>query len=281
MATFFRPGTLIVALSVALSLALSEGEARTTGAKSSKKTPKVSVRVRHGKSAPRQPARARARSRPVPAKPSAPAENDLMHRSELNRAYSLYDQAITERLSGNAELAASKMDEAYSVYQNYHGSIGSLEPIMLFDLARAAEEAGNFSLAKDSYQKCLRLKPGFCEAGIGLASLLVRRGEHALALVHARKLAETRPNDPRARMLLSVILSKTGFQDDARKEELAARQLLEGGALNKGVAPPAGTRVEEPGPGVSEAGEAVGAKESAETEDASETGGSAESAPDP
>lgn len=161
--------------------------------------------------------------------------NDMMGRGDLERAYSLYDQAIGKRLSGNAEEALNDMIAAYDVYHDYQAVNGALEPMLLFDLARTAEEAGNLTLARDTYQKCLRLKPGFSEACISLTGLLVREGNHPLALVHARKLAETRPNDPRASMLLSMLLKKTGLTEEAKQEESKARRLIDSGSFDREI----------------------------------------------
>jgi len=142
--------------------------------------------------------------------------NDLEKRGDMERAYLIYDRGITDWLSGNYSQAAKQISASYEIYNGFHGSRDVLDPIILFDLGQAAEAAGDLNLAKNSYQRCLRRRPDFADACIRLSSILTRNGETALALVYARRLADKKPQDPRAQFLLASILERAGFNDESK-----------------------------------------------------------------
>lgn len=161
--------------------------------------------------------------------------NDLEKRGDMERAYLIYDQGITDWLSGNYSQAAKQISKSYEIYNGFHGSRDVLDPIFLFDLGQTAELAGDITLAKNSYQRCLRRRPDFSDACVRLTSILTRNGETALALVYARRLADKKPQDPRAQFLLATILDRAGFSAESKIARENYARILQGSQAIKTV----------------------------------------------
>ncbi|MBC7997602.1 MAG: hypothetical protein IAF58_06655, partial [Leptolyngbya sp.] len=161
--------------------------------------------------------------------------NDLEKRGDMERAYLIYDQGITDWLSGNYSQAAKQISNSYEIYSGFHGSRDVLDPIFLFDLGQTAEAAGDLTMAKNSYQRCLRRRPDFSDACVRLSSILTRNGETALALVYARRLVDKKPQDPRAQFLLATILDRAGFSDEAKIARDNYARILQGNQAIKTV----------------------------------------------
>lgn len=158
--------------------------------------------------------------------------NDLEKRTDLERSYRAYDRGLTEWLSGNYSDAAKSLNEAYDLYSDFHGSRDVLDSLYLYDLGQAAEAAGDIELAKNSYQRSLRRRPDFSDCCIRLAGILTKKGETALALVYARRLADKNPQDPRAQFLLATMLDKAGFVEEGKTAKENFNLLMKGGVLN-------------------------------------------------
>ncbi|HEY9719546.1 MAG TPA: hypothetical protein V6C69_18855 [Trichormus sp.] len=144
-----------------------------------------------------------------------------------SKIYSLYDQGVNARLIGDYHTAVSRLAEAIEMLKESRLS-PTLETMAEFELGQAAESDNQPKVAINAYSRCVYLSPRYTDASLKLASLLLRTGQPALALVRARDAVQRNPNDASARMVLSLVLEKNGFAHDATAEHDRATQLLSG-----------------------------------------------------
>lgn len=149
----------------------------------------------------------------------------------MARAYRLYDEGLNARLSGDHATAVSKLTESTRVFNDARGyqrtgdsSIN--EALAHFELGQAAEGISDLLVARDSYVRCLLIRPTFIEASVKLVGVLGRAGQWQLALAKARDAVQNNPNDPRAHKLMSLALAKTGHPEEARHEANKAQECL-------------------------------------------------------
>lgn len=157
-------------------------------------------------------------------------------RSVLNKAYHLYDQGINSRLNGATTTAVKQLDESRRLFEDARryqsrGVPSTAEYLVHFEMGRAAEAQGDFSTARDSYSRCLRVKPDFISASVRIVTLLARNKQLPLALVYAKQAADKDPFEPRAHTLLALVLRKVGESDKADVEFKKAENLLAGKAV--------------------------------------------------
>lgn len=225
--------------------------ARTSKKKSSSKAKKSAKKTSSRKSGSKKSSRSRSRSRshrsrsrssrhkavkkPVVHKPSpeelaARARREAAY-SSLDQAYDLYDAGINARLAGQNTLAITRLEESWRKFSDNKGyqksgNPSTIESMVHYELGQAAEAQGDFNLARDSYSRCLRIRPGYTPASVKLVNLLARNGKLDLALAKAREAAGASPRDPRAQLLVSLVLDKMGKADDARQARGEAEKLL-------------------------------------------------------
>lgn len=148
----------------------------------------------------------------------------------MAHAYSLYDAGANARLAGNYADAIDKLNQSARLFNNandyQHGGSSTLESMVHFELGLAAEGIQDFGLARDSYQRCLLIRPGFTQASIRLVDMLARIGQGPLALAKAQEAVYANPADPRSHLLLALMLEKTGRGDLARTSRETAKRLL-------------------------------------------------------
>ncbi|MDQ5934446.1 MAG: hypothetical protein QG574_1752 [Cyanobacteriota bacterium erpe_2018_sw_21hr_WHONDRS-SW48-000092_B_bin.40] len=184
-------------------------------------------RSRHGRATGVQPsrhARAHAVSHRVSHTPTAhadagPAEVGIGPRvrnySLLARSYALYDQGINERLRGNYGSATDKLAESVNLLDQARsnqrdGGASTLESMVFFELAQAAEADGDFILARDSYAHCLRAKPQYVEAYLRIVSLLASQGQLPLAMNWLKEGLKECPHEPKLNDLSTVLSTFMG-----------------------------------------------------------------------
>ncbi|MCA9804399.1 MAG: tetratricopeptide repeat protein [Cyanobacteria bacterium HKST-UBA02] len=168
--------------------------------------------------------------KPSPEELAAKAKREAAYAS-LDQAYDLYDAGINARLAGQNALAITRLEESWRKFSDNKGyqksgNPSTIESMVHYELGQAAEAQGDFSLARDSYSRCLRIRPGYTPASVKLVNLLARNGKLDLALAKAREAAGASPRDPRAQLLVSLVLDKMGKSDDARQAQGEAEKLL-------------------------------------------------------
>ncbi len=154
-------------------------------------------------------------------------------RGVLSRAYRLYDQGLNGRLNGSSASAVKQLDESRRLYEDARryqsrGVPSTSEYLVHFEMGRAAESAGDVSTARDSYARCLKVKPDFINASVRIVTLLARNKQLPLALVWAKQAADRDSTEPRAHMLLALVLRKLGESQKADSEIQKAESLLAG-----------------------------------------------------
>lgn len=135
--------------------------------------------------------------------------------SLLARSYALYDQGINERLRGNYGSATDKLAESVNLLDQARsnqrdGGASTLESMVFFELAQAAEADGDFIFARDSYAHCLRAKPQYVEAYLRIVSLLASQGQLPLAMNWLKEGLKECPHDPRLNDLSTVLSTFMG-----------------------------------------------------------------------
>lgn len=99
--------------------------------------------------------------------------------------------------------------------------------------ARSVEESGDLTSAEERYRQVLADDPHNREAAIGLARILVERGE----LDEAERLGETHRPDPEAEKILATIAVQRWVEDARGDDSLAqAKRLVASGDVIGGLA---------------------------------------------
>jgi len=143
----------------------------------------------------------------------------------LTHAYSLYDAGVNGRLSGNFPLALSQLREAQQIFRSHAQQQAPMEVYACFELAKTAEEAGSYQLAKKSYEDCTQIDSKYMPARLRLARLEARHGDLDAALSDARRALTIEPRSAEAHLLTSIILEKTGNQSESQIEKQKALEL--------------------------------------------------------
>lgn len=135
--------------------------------------------------------------------------------SLLARSYALYDQGINERLRGNFGSSTDKLAESVNLLDQarsnqHNGGASTLEAMIFFELALAAEADGDVILARDSYAHCLRAKPHYVEAYLRIVSLLATQGQLPLAMNWLKEGLKECPHDSRLNDLSTVLSTYMG-----------------------------------------------------------------------
>jgi hypothetical protein len=171
--------------------------------------------------------------KPLPPSPELVEANSRRESSyqTMTRAYRLYDEGLNARIAGNFNSAVSKLTESSKLFNDARGyqrtgNPSLQEALVHYELGQACEGNGDILSARDSYVRCLNIRPTMVEASLRLVGMLATAGQWQLALAKASDAMHNNPNDPRVHQLMSLILLKTGHPQDARVEALRAQQLL-------------------------------------------------------
>ncbi len=147
-------------------------------------------------------------------------------------AYSLLDQGVASRLSGDIDQAVNRLSESSSMFTDArrfqrNRVPGTLELFAEFELAQAyeAKNPPDWKSARDSYGRCIRANPSFVPGHLKLICLLATHGQMPLALSKAKDAVSSNPKDAILRFLLSLLYEKAGRDSDARREKKIALDL--------------------------------------------------------
>ena len=165
-------------------------------------------------------------------------------------AYKLYDEGVNARLSGNNQLSVARLKEAgekLSSTKSYQksGHASTLAAHIQFELGLSAEAARDWKLAKESYIRCLAIRPSYTPASLRLVEILVKAGATDMALSAARDAVSNSPRDPRAFLVLSTVLRLKGEKEESRKAEDSAKRLLK---VSAQILPPEAAKRDQPTP---------------------------------
>lgn len=149
----------------------------------------------------------------------------------MAKAYRLYDEGINARMAGDNTGAVAKLSESWKLFndaKSYQrtGEASLAEALVHYELGQAAEGTGDLLTARDSYVRCLNIRPALVEASVRLVGMLATAGQWQMALAKAQDAVRSNPTDPRARQLMSLTLSKTGHTEEAKAEAQKAQELL-------------------------------------------------------
>jgi len=149
----------------------------------------------------------------------------------MARAYRLYDEGINARIGGDYGTAVSKLTESWKLFNDMRGyqrtGESSLnEALVHYELGQAAEGTGDILTARDSYVRCLNIRPSHVEASVHLVNLLAASGQWQMALAKAQDAVRANPDDARAHKLMALALAKTGHPEEARAAAHKAQELL-------------------------------------------------------
>ncbi len=180
-----------------------------------------------------EPPKPKAVSRPLPPSPELVAANQRRESSyqTMGQAYRLYDQGINLRMAGDYVQAVDKLSQSGRLFNEIrgyqrNGEASLAEAMVHYELGQAAEGQGDYLTARDSYFRCLNIRPSLVEASIRLVNLLASTGQWQLAIAKAQEAVRSNPQDPRAHMLMALTLSKSGHPQEAQNESAQAKQLL-------------------------------------------------------
>jgi hypothetical protein len=182
--------------------------------------------------------------RQEPVKPSKPKKEEeevetieppsiRVDSEELARAYARYDSGINKRLSGNYLAAITDLQEARQIFHEHALKESPMESFAALELGQAADEAGNYYLARRIYEELKAKSPSSLSLRLKLARLEAKNGDIYDALREAREAVSLDPTAPEAHMMLSLILDRAGSAMEAivekqRASELAGRNLQAG-----------------------------------------------------
>ncbi|MBX9668429.1 MAG: hypothetical protein K2X93_12460 [Candidatus Obscuribacterales bacterium] len=180
-----------------------------------------------------EPPKPKAVLKPPPPSPELVAANRRRESSyqTMGQAYRLYDQGINLRMARDYVQAVDKLSQSGRLFDDIrgyqrNGEASLAETMVHYELGQAAEGQGDYLTARDSYFRCLNIRPSLVEASIRLVNLLASTGQWQLAIAKAQEAVRSNPQDPRAHMLMALILSKSGHPQEAQNESAQAKQLL-------------------------------------------------------
>jgi Flp pilus assembly protein TadD len=145
----------------------------------------------------------------------------------LAKAYQLRDQALNEQMRGDLGDAVKHLSEATEISNEYYqGEPNPAESQLYFELAVAAEAAGQNILADKSYGESIKRNPKATEPRLRSATLTAKLGNLEKAIAEARLASGADQADPRPHNLLSLLLEHKGDFEEAATERARAKALL-------------------------------------------------------
>jgi Flp pilus assembly protein TadD len=191
--------------------------------KSKGKSSKSKISARHKSAGPGQVGGENDANEPKAMPPNYEAETRL-----LSKSYKLRDQALNEQMRGDLGEAVRHLREATEISGEYYqGERSPTEATLYYDLAVAAEAAGQTDLAVQSYRQCIERNAKMPGVRVKLALLLAKQGETEEAMGEARKAADSDPEDPRPHHLMGLLLERKGDIVGARQEQDRSKALLD------------------------------------------------------
>ena len=95
----------------------------------------------------------------------------------------------------------------------------------MYDAAAKLKDEGKLEEAVVKLQELLAVSPAYALAHSALSVYLGRLGRHPEAVVHARKVCELEPNDPRSYVSMSMVCVKAGMIEAAEAAKARAAML--------------------------------------------------------
>ncbi len=148
----------------------------------------------------------------------------------LERGYSQYDAGVNKRLNGDFASAIKELQDARQSFHEHGKQESPMEAFASLELAKTAEESGNYTLARRSYEECKAMNPSSATVRLKLAQLEAKNGDLSDALIEAREACNLAPNAAEAHFVLSLILERAGAGAEAMVEKQRALQLAGSGA---------------------------------------------------
>jgi len=146
----------------------------------------------------------------------------------MMRAYTRYDDGVNKRLNGDLAGSISALQEARYIFHEHALQESPMETFAALELARTADEAGNYRLARRTYEDLKTSSPSSLSVRLKLARLEAKNGEIFDALREAREAVNLDPKSPEAHLMLSLILDRAGSAMEAIVEKQRAAELSGG-----------------------------------------------------
>ena len=150
----------------------------------------------------------------------------------MERGYSHYDAGVNKRLNRDFPSAIKELQDARQIFHDHGKQESPMEAFASLELAKTAEESGDYALARRAYEECKALTPSSAPIRLKLAQLEAKNGDLDKALIEAREACNLAPNAAEAHLVLSLILERAGAGADAMVEKQRAMQLIGGSAAN-------------------------------------------------
>jgi len=146
----------------------------------------------------------------------------------MMRGYSRYDDGVNKRLNGDLAGSISALQEARQIFHEHALQESPMETFAALELGRSADEAGNYRLARRTYEDLKATSPSSLLVRLKLARLEAKNGEIFDALREAREAVTLEPNSAEAHLMLSLILDRSGSAMEAIVEKQRAAELAGG-----------------------------------------------------
>jgi hypothetical protein len=143
----------------------------------------------------------------------------------MMRAYARYDDGVNKRLNGDFAGSISALQEARYIFHEHALQESPMETFAALELGRSAEEAGNYRLARRTYEELKANSPSSLAVRLKLARLEAKNGEIYDALREAREAVNLDPKSAEAHLMLSLILDRSGSAMEAIVEKQRAAEL--------------------------------------------------------
>jgi hypothetical protein len=143
----------------------------------------------------------------------------------MMRAYARYDDGVNKRLNGDFAGSISALQEARYIFHEHALQESPMETFAALELGRSAEEAGNYRLARRTYEELKANSPSSLMVRLKLARLEAKNGEIYDALREAREAVNLDPKSAEAHLMLSLILDRSGSAMEAIVEKQRAAEL--------------------------------------------------------
>jgi len=146
----------------------------------------------------------------------------------MARAYARYDSGVNKRLNHDYAGAITELKEARQIFHEHELQESPMETFAALELGRTADEAGNYALARRTYEDLKGASPSSLGVRLTLAKLEAKHGEITDALREAREAVNLDPTSAEAHLMLSLILDRAGSVMEAVVEKQRAAELAGG-----------------------------------------------------
>lgn len=175
--------------------------------------------------------RAKPKPKPLTAAQIQAKKKRLQTQGNWKSAYILMDTGINSSIRGDYKTARAKLNQAVkkmhqSISYQKSGNAGTMAALAYFELGKTCQLDGDYLAAKDNFQKCLKIRPGYTPASVRLVDILARYGHLDLARLKAQEAVRNNPKDPRSHLLLALLSQKKGEAEIAKREDRETSRLL-------------------------------------------------------